>query len=186
MKLARNFCNQHGWTDVDAAVSAACLGVIIAVNKFDPARKCRLTTYSRQWILNHLHHFFKQEREIIAIPSYLNTTKEKGHRYQAKADIIRKGVKSLKLESSIAQKDTSIDSFDKAEYDCYLEYELCEIMSILPIRERQVLISRFWQKQTYKEIGKQHGLSKQRIEQLQKQAIRTLRKVLKSYEYIKN
>src|SRR4051794_38299702 len=54
-KLAIKFCERRHWSDTNAAISAAYLGVVDAVRKFRPSKKCRLTTYATWWITQKLH-----------------------------------------------------------------------------------------------------------------------------------
>jgi len=171
-KLAIEFCKQISWCDLDAAMSAGYLGVIHAIRKFDVTRGSRLTTYSKYWIDQYLRRVSKQERELISIPEYLGLKDKKEHPNQRFAKVRLEGAEKLKdfpAINSISEHEKYIDLLVDVE----------DSIKRLSKREQFVIQSIFYDRKILKVIGKELGVSRQRVQQIKEESLGKIRRYLK-------
>jgi len=164
-KLAVKFCKRVAWKDIDIAISAAHLGIMHAIRKFDTSKGIRLVTYSRHWIEQYLRRCSKQERELISIPTYLGLKSEKNNPYQKFTKTTFVNVDDF---SPITDKDT-------VSYDELLdEVKIC--IKELTEREQFVLHSLFYEQKTLKATGKILGITRERVRQIREESLGKIRK----------
>ncbi|MBN1942111.1 MAG: sigma-70 family RNA polymerase sigma factor [Phycisphaerae bacterium] len=68
--IARRF--EHGGMSREDLIAEGNLGLIQAVERFDPACGTRFQTYARWWIRESIHHAIARNGQIIRLPDYLS------------------------------------------------------------------------------------------------------------------
>ena len=143
--------------DLEDIISAGNCGLIEAVKKFKPEFGNRFTTYAVYHIKNRIYEYaekanttYAKEAMILDLPA-TNATEE-----------------SESLEDYLC---TYEEDFDKN----LQEQELYQALMELSPKERDVLCSHFgafgYKEATLQEIGEKYNLTKQRVKQIETQAL---------------
>ncbi len=178
------------------------LGLLQAVERFDPERNVRLVTYASWWIRAYIQRFlqrrYKASRVTTALSNAERTTGGGGRQAPASH-----GAWSRMVEISLDQTpawstrktmyDTIADDRPTQESE-YMDREasrhhqawLREALEDLTSQEREVIERRYlgdraW---TLKEIGEYLHLSRQRIHQIELRARRKLKSALRQYPVV--
>ena len=152
--------------DVEDLISIGTIGLIKAIDTFDPDKGIRLATYASRCIENELLMMFrsgkKQSKEVF-IYEPIGSDKE-GH-YISLADI---------LES------VDIDVVDKIEKENNIDHLYKIIDDVLTEREKKIIVMRYGlngnEPVTQKVIAKEIGISRSYVSRIEKKAIKKLSK----------
>jgi RNA polymerase sigma factor (sigma-70 family) len=130
------------------------IGLIKAAERFDFTKGARFATFASYYVQDAMRQYAKRHSKILS-----------------------HSAKKADLESEPALADLyQEDAFTKS----LIVEELYKTLAKLPSTERTVLINKFGlfgrKPSTLEEIGKMLGLTKQRIGQLEKQALKNCRK----------
>ena len=197
------------------------IGLMKAVDRFDPAKGAKFSTYGAFWIKQAIKRGLANQSKTIRLPVYLvreisqirRTTLalheelgrepsdeelacELGMSYGRLLRIKTAALRPASLDSPIGDDESAnlsdIIADDKAESpDTYLAEKalmklLPELLKTLNSREITILRERFGlesgKEKTLEEIGVILGITRERIRQLQNNALRKLRSMVKRYE----
>ncbi|MGI6201299.1 MAG: RNA polymerase sporulation sigma factor SigE [Christensenellales bacterium] len=167
--IAKKFDNTG--VNIEDLISIGTIGLIKAVNTFDPSKKIKLATYASRCIENeilmHLRRSVKLKAEV-SLEEPLNVDWDGN-------ELLLEDI--LGTEGDVVTK-TLDDEVDKTL--------LMEAMEQLSDRERRIIRLRFGlsgeNERTQKEVADQMGISQSYISRLEKRIIRQLRDQMRSLQ----
>lgn len=213
IRIAKEYSNP-GMPLIDL-VAEGNLGLVRAVEEFDPDAGVRFSTYASWWIKQSIRRSMINAGQPVHIPAYLVKLISKWRRTwrslegklgrppnvaemgktmrisRKKAEIIEQGLQAVNRSAQIGTndhqalsemvRDDRTESPDRAMMDASNVPLVQSLLQKLDGRERKILELRFSldgqtrHRPTYKEIGKTVGLTRERVRQLEKQALATLK-----------
>ena len=198
--LSRKFVNRG--VEYDDIYQVACLGILYAVERFDPDRGVKFATFATPTVMGEIRKYFRDKGNFIRIPRRLYEVFYKAEKIRRlKADISREEIArilNIPLKTLNSLYEIGDMSFIKSlEYEAYADGE-ASLASVVGVDDRNYLMienrdfvkscmerltederlfvkHRYYEEKSQKEISEIMGVSQMQISRMEKTVLKKIK-----------
>jgi len=196
--LARKFANRG--EPLEDLTQVGMIGLINAIDRFDPSRGIRFATYATPTIVGEIRRHFRDRGWAVKVPRRLQelnlaankaieeltqrldrapTVAELAELYELPSLDSEMGGESDEVRSRLAdyvgKVDEEIERFERRA-------RLAEALRSLTARERKIIELRFFDNMSQTQVAKQLNISQMHVSRLQQRALAKLREAVREQE----
>lgn len=166
--IAKKYYSSTSGYDNDDIISVGTVGLIKAIDSFNPKNGTRFATYAGKCLQNEILMYFRS-RKKYAVETSLSDAVE-----------IDKDGNPLTYMDIIACEDTIADDLD---FKMRTRKMMCAVNKILDDREREIIVLRYGlcdgkKPLTQREVAEKLGISRSYVSRIEKSALAVLREAL--------
>ena len=184
--------------EFDDLYQVACMGIILAIDRFDPERNVQFTTFLTPTVLGEIKKFLRDKVHAIRMPRKLYDALSKAENEKQRDGNLslpelseRLGIPQETLEEAYSagfMKSLEEEAFPEAALSNFLGYDddgfalienrdfLEYCISKMTEQEQAVLKMRFFEDRTQKETASALGISQMSVSRAEKKIVEKLRK----------
>lgn len=185
--VAHQFISSNQQLEYDDIFQVGCIGLVKAVNRFDPDRNLAFSTYAMYTIKGEVMRYLREEFHSLRVPRHENSLAKRILRDGMESYSVHEIAKALQCSRKQARTalelaNTRMTSFDQTvvgdksgvEYtlsdvipwkDDYSQIEVMEILESLTDRERAIVKMRIEGK-AQSDIGRRIGITQVQVSRL--------------------
>ena len=183
--LAKRFSGRG--IDYDDLYQVACIGLLYAVERFDPAKGVKFTTFASPTISGEIKRYFRDKGNFIRVPRRLYEIFSKAHRIRVASGgevaepVLQESMPQvisierellngddMRFEHTLGQTDEGFLMVEEKDFVDNCLKELSE-------DERQFIQKRYYEEQSQKQIAAQMGVSQMCVSRLERKLLKKLR-----------
>jgi len=198
--LVRAVARRFGaWSEPDDLFQAGCIGLLKAVDRFDPSRGVKLSTYSVPLILGEMRAYVRGRTALKLGPRGWSLAREALRaRDRLRAELGREPTISEVAGESRAPPEDVVLALEALESPSDIDdageprarslggagasweeaVHLRDALARLPERERKVVAWRFFYEKTQEEVARSLGVSQAQVSRIEKRAVARMRSML--------
>ena len=217
VKISRRYMNRG--LPLPDLIEEGNLGLIHAVEKFDPERGFRFSTYATWWIRQNIERALMNQSRTIRLPIHINKEINQYYRMRGRltqktgveptiaevAEALGKPAEKLQKLLNYGERVSSLDvnigkegnnplvdfvseeseqEPDEAINDKAVQTSVESWLHQLDPKQQEVIVRRFGlhghDNSTLAQVGEELGLTRERVRQIQMEALRRLRRILEN------
>lgn len=200
--LSKRFINRG--IDYEDIYQAAVVGIIYAVERFDPERGVCFATFATPTVLGEIRKYFRDKGNFIRVPRALCTLFYRAERirYSSGSEELTREELARRLNISLSDLDKAYEAGDAAfirslEYEANTDgtlsisnvigFDDSDFLMIeekdfvdyalkqLNVVERNIIIKRYYKGLSQQKTAEEEGISQMQVSRIEKKALKKLR-----------
>ena len=175
--LSRKFINRG--VEYDDIFQVACMGILYAVERFDPDKGVKFATYATPTVMGEIRKYFRDKGNFIRIPRRLYEIFYKAEKIKRVSSEISQEEIARILNIPDADGELNFSNLIGIEDSNFLMIEdkdfIKYCMSRLSADERKFIEYRYYDEKSQKEISEIMGISQMQVSRMEKRTLKKLR-----------
>lgn len=173
--IANAYARGDRASERDDLVQEGTIGLMQAVEKFDPARGVKFSTYAAWWINAAMLIYLQDKTSVVKLPEKRRRKGERQRTLSLDAKVDPNSDDPVTRGETIP--DAGPTPEERAEVD-ELRAAVRRGLERIPGKEAEILTLRFADELTLAEVGEFYGIARERVRQIQVRALCRLRRRL--------